>query len=56
MESMVLYSSLIMDRKDAEIKEESTMTKIYCTESCWEIVNQAMQIRGGRGYEKSKKT
>ncbi len=54
MESMVLYSSLIMDRKDAEIKEESTMTKIYCTESCWEIVNQAMQIRGGRGYEKSK--
>ena len=54
MESVVLLTTSIMDKKNTNIKEESAMTKIWCTETCWSIVNEAMRIRGGRGYETAK--
>jgi hypothetical protein len=27
------------------------MAKLFCTEESWKVINEAVQIRGGRGYE-----
>src|SRR6266478_9012310 len=52
MESMTLYTASMVDKdKKADIRLEAAMCKLWGTEQAWEIVNDAMQIRGGRGYE-----
>jgi alkylation response protein AidB-like acyl-CoA dehydrogenase len=52
MESMVMYASSLVDRdKHADVRLEAALCKLWATERTWEIVNETMQIRGGRGYE-----
>lgn len=52
MEAMVRYVSLLVDHdKTADIRIEAAFAKMWGTERGWDIVNDAMQIRGGRGYE-----
>jgi alkylation response protein AidB-like acyl-CoA dehydrogenase len=52
MESMILFASSLVDRdKHADVRLEAAMCKLWGTEMAWEIVNDTMQIRGGRGYE-----
>jgi alkylation response protein AidB-like acyl-CoA dehydrogenase len=52
MESMVLFAASIVDRdKTADVRLEAALCKLWATERAWEIVNDTMQIRGGRGYE-----
>ena len=52
MESMVLYAASIVDHdKTADVRLEAALCKLWATERTWEIVNDTMQIRGGRGYE-----
>jgi alkylation response protein AidB-like acyl-CoA dehydrogenase len=52
MESMTLYTASLVDRdKNADIRLEAAMCKLWGTERAWEIVDDTMQIRGGRGYE-----
>jgi hypothetical protein len=52
MESMVFFASSIVDRdKHADVRLEAALCKLWATERTWEIVNETMQIRGGRGYE-----
>jgi len=52
MESMVLYASSLVDRdKHADVRLEAALCKLWATERTWELVNDTMQIRGGRGYE-----
>jgi alkylation response protein AidB-like acyl-CoA dehydrogenase len=52
MESMVQFASSIVDRdKHADVRLEAALCKLWATERTWEIVNETMQIRGGRGYE-----
>jgi alkylation response protein AidB-like acyl-CoA dehydrogenase len=52
MESMVLFAASIVDRdKAADVRLEAALCKLWATERTWEIVNDTMQIRGGRGYE-----
>lgn len=52
MEAMVRYVSLLVDQdKKADIRIEAAFAKMWGTERGWEIVNDTMQIRGGRGYE-----
>ena len=51
-ESMALFTSSIVDRdKKADIRIEAAMAKLWGTEAAWRSVDEAMQIRGGRGYE-----
>ena len=52
MEAMTLYAASLVDRdKHADVRLEAAMCKLWATERSWEHVNEAMQIRGGRGYE-----
>ncbi len=51
MEAMTFLTSSLVDRKKSDIRLEAAMCKMYCTEAAWHIGNEAMQIRGGRGYE-----
>ena len=52
MESMTLLAANRVDRdKHADVRLEAAMCKLWATETAWRIVNDAMQIRGGRGYE-----
>jgi alkylation response protein AidB-like acyl-CoA dehydrogenase len=51
MESMTLLTSALVDRHDTDIRVEAAMCKMWGTEAAWRIVNDAVQIKGGRGYE-----
>lgn len=51
MEAMTLLSAGLADGKKTDIRLEAAMAKAWCTEMLWKIVDETMQIRGGRGYE-----
>jgi len=51
MEAMTLLTAGLVDRGDADIRVEAAMAKMFGTEAAWQIVNDTLQIRGGRGYE-----
>ncbi|MEQ1860792.1 MAG: acyl-CoA dehydrogenase family protein [Chthoniobacteraceae bacterium] len=52
MESMTLFAASIVDRdKSADVRLEAAMCKMWATERAWEMADDTMQIRGGRGYE-----
>ena len=52
MESMTLLAASRVDKdKRADVRLEAALCKMWATETAWEITNDAVQIRGGRGYE-----
>jgi len=51
MEAVTLLASRYADLKNVDIRLEAAMTKLFCSENAWKIVDATMQLRGGRGYE-----
>lgn len=51
MEAQSLLGAALTDRGSTDIRVEAAMAKMWVTERSWDLVNDAMQIRGGRGYE-----
>ena len=51
MEAMTQLTSLLVDRKKTDIRLEAAMSKMFGSEAAWSIVNEAVQVLGGRGYE-----
>jgi alkylation response protein AidB-like acyl-CoA dehydrogenase len=52
VEAMTLLVASMVDRdKKADIRLEAAMCKMWGTEQAWKIIDDTMQIRGGRGYE-----
>lgn len=43
----------LVDRGQSDYRVEAAVAKLFCSERLWSIVDTAMQIRGGRGYEKA---
>ncbi len=51
MESIVRLSSQMSDSGSHDIRLEAAATKEWSTFRGWKIIDDTMQIRGGRGYE-----
>jgi alkylation response protein AidB-like acyl-CoA dehydrogenase len=51
MEAMTFLTSALVDRKAGDLRIETAMCKVWATETTWRIADEAMQVRGGRGYE-----
>jgi len=51
LEAMLDVSSRLADEKRNDIRIEAAIAKLYGSEIGWKIVDELVQIRGGRGYE-----
>ncbi|MDP1589880.1 MAG: acyl-CoA dehydrogenase family protein, partial [Prosthecobacter sp.] len=52
MESVVRYVSALVDKdKHADVRLEAAIGKLWGSEKSWRIMDDTMQIRGGRGFE-----
>lgn len=51
LESVADLSAALSERKSYDIRLEAAMGKLYNTENYWQIIDDALQVRGGRGYE-----
>jgi len=51
MDAVADLSAGLADAGASDIRLEAAIAKMYNSEAAWRIVDQTMQIRGGRGYE-----
>src|SRR5436190_7234941 len=51
LEAMLDVSSRLADDKRSDIRIEAAIAKLYASEMGWKVVDELMQVRGGRGYE-----
>src|SRR5918997_933713 len=51
LEAMLDVSSRLAGDKKNDIRIEAAIAKLYASENGWLVLDELMQIRGGRGYE-----
>jgi alkylation response protein AidB-like acyl-CoA dehydrogenase len=51
LEAVVELSSQLADDKRNDIRIEAAIAKLYCSEMASIVVDELVQVRGGRGYE-----
>jgi alkylation response protein AidB-like acyl-CoA dehydrogenase len=51
LEAMLDVASRLADDKKNDIRLEAALAKLYASELGWKVVDELVQVRGGRGYE-----
>jgi len=51
LEAMLDVASRLADDKSSDIRIEAALAKLYGSEMGWKVLDELMQVRGGRGYE-----
>jgi len=51
MEAMTMLAARMVDLKQVDIRLESAICKMKCSEDSTDIIDDTLQIRGGRGFE-----
>jgi alkylation response protein AidB-like acyl-CoA dehydrogenase len=51
MEAMLDLCCLLADDDSNDIRIEAALVKLYASELAWQVADELIQIRGGRGYE-----
>jgi alkylation response protein AidB-like acyl-CoA dehydrogenase len=51
LEAMLDVASRLADEKRNDVRIEAALAKLYGSEMGWRVVDQLMQVCGGRGYE-----
>jgi len=51
LEAMLDVASRLADDKKNDIRIEAALAKLYASELGWQVTDELVQIRGGRGYE-----
>lgn len=51
MESMAHIACMFAADKQYDIRLEAAMSKLFATERAWQILDELVQFRGGRGFE-----
>lgn len=54
MDAVTDYAAALSDRGGADIRLEAAIAKMFVSEQAWQVADDAVQIRGGRGYETAK--
>ena len=51
LEAMLDVASRLADNKSGDIRIEAALAKLYGSEMGWKVLDELIQVRGGRGYE-----
>jgi alkylation response protein AidB-like acyl-CoA dehydrogenase len=51
LEAMLDVCARLADDKRNDIRIEAALCKVYGSELSWKVIDELMQVRGGRGYE-----
>ena len=51
LEAMLDVSARLADDKRNDLRIEAALCKVYGSELSWKVIDELMQVRGGRGYE-----
>lgn len=50
MEAMTYLAAGLVDRHAEDLMLETAICKLFCSEGCWQVIDDALQIWGGEGY------
>jgi alkylation response protein AidB-like acyl-CoA dehydrogenase len=54
MEAIADLGALLGDAGKSDIRLEAAIAKLWNTDAAWQICDEALQVRGGRGYEAAR--